>query len=45
MWGVGRIRDLLRHLRTRMARKGVQLNDMAERLLKEAEGRGYRVTR
>lgn len=45
MLGFDRIQQLVRRLLSSMGRKGVQLNDTAERLLKEAEARGYRVTR
>jgi hypothetical protein len=40
-----RIAELLERALRSMTRKGVQLNETAERLLKEAEGRGYRVSR
>jgi len=40
-----RLGQLVRNAFRRMTRNDIQLSEAAERLLKEAEGRGYRVSR
>jgi hypothetical protein len=45
MQNPSRLVQLLRSMLAGMTRKGIQLNDTAERVLKEAEGQGYRVSR
>jgi hypothetical protein len=45
MRSLGRVGHLLRGTLRSMIQDGVQLNETAERLLKEAQDRGYRVSR